>query len=288
MYVKPRDHKCCLLAILLSMGTYGFALASGIYPWINDERARETLEQRITPPKGFRRTAVHPGSFAAWLRQLPMKPANSFVKLYDGRYKFNQLVHAAIIDIDVGTKDLQQCADAVMRLRAEYLYSSNRLDEIAFNFTSGQRITFSRWRNGWKPVVQGKNVSWARQRSNGSDYQSLRRYMNAVFAYAGTYSLAKEMKSVSVMDLRIGDVFIQGGFPGHAVLVADMVENPGTGEKRFLLLQSFMPAQDIHVLRNPKNPLSPWYERNFGATLITPEWIFRASDLKRFRRLRSH
>jgi hypothetical protein len=40
------------------------------------------------------------------------------VLLYNGAPKFRQDVHAAVIDIDVGTRDLQQCADATMRLRA--------------------------------------------------------------------------------------------------------------------------------------------------------------------------
>lgn len=47
--------------------------------------------------------------------------------------------------------------------------------------------------------------------------------------------------------------------------------------------QSYMPAQDMHILRNPLNAdLSPWYAEDFGEVLQTPEWTFDASDLKRF------
>jgi hypothetical protein len=78
-------------------------------------------------------------------------------------------------------------------------------------------------------------------------------------------------------------VFIKGGFPGHAVLVADMVENRQTGEKRFLLLQSYMPAQDIHVLKNPKSEDgTPWYTTAIGDQLVTPEWVFPKTALKRW------
>jgi hypothetical protein len=80
----------------------------------------------------------------------------------------------------------------------------------------------------------------------------------------------------------IGDIFIQGGFPGHAVLVTDIATNPRTGEKVFLLSQSYMPAQDIHILKNLNDPdLSPWYKLDFEDHLHTPEWTFYTDDLKR-------
>lgn len=82
----------------------------------------------------------------------------------------------------------------------------------------------------------------------------------------------------------IGDVFIRGGSPGHAVIVLDMAENKATGERVFLLAQGYMPAQDIHILKNPSAPnLSPWYSTRFGTTLQTPEWEFKAGELKAFK-----
>jgi hypothetical protein len=107
--------------------------------------------------------------------------------------------------------------------------------------------------------------------------------MDLVFAYAGTYSLERELRPVKIEDIDIGDVFIKGGFPGHAVLVADMAVNEATGEKRFLLIQSYMPAQDMHVLKNPKaEDGSPWYSTDIGEQLVTPEWVFLSSSLRRW------
>jgi hypothetical protein len=133
-------------------------------------------------------------------------------------------------------------------------------------------------------VVKGNNVKWVKKKSKDYSYGNFRRYLRTVFMYAGTYSLSKELKRrIRAKDMRIGDVFIKGGFPGHAVLVVDMARNRDTGKKVFLLAQSFMPAQDVHVLRNLNNRnLSPWYDLDFGKTLATPEWNFDIGSLKYF------
>lgn len=227
------------------------------YPWLEGRPVLSTLEQTFAPPPGFTRVPAEPDSFSAWLRRLPMKAPGAPVKLYDGRMKFDQQHHVAVIDIDTGKENLQQCADAVMRLRGEYLYGKGR--PVAFNYTNGKRQTFTR-----------------------GSYTEFRRYMRRIFAYAGTYSLQREMRPVPLAEIAIGDVFIQGGFPGHAVLVIDMAQNV-SGEKRFLLMQSYMPAQDMHILRNPKaTDGSPWYAPPSGPEIVTPEWIFKIGDLRRF------
>jgi hypothetical protein len=104
--------------------------------------------------------------------------------------------------------------------------------------------------------------------------------MEFIFTYAGTRSLAKELHSKSLQDISIGDVFIQAGSPGHAVIVVDVAVN-NKGEKVFMLAQSYMPAQETQILRNNKDKsLSPWYSASFSGSLETPQWIFNATDLK--------
>ncbi len=254
------------IAIALILGVFSSGApvaAASRYAW-KPEVTGETLEGRYPPPAGFVRVPAEPLSFADWLRGLPMKSSGAAVLLHTGAQKWRQDVHAGVVDIDVGPRDLQQCADAVMRLRAEWLYSLGRKTDIAFNDTQGKRLRFSS-----RPQ---------------QDYSDFRKYMNTVFAYAGTYSLERELVAVDVGDIRAGDVFIKGGFPGHAVLVTDVAVHPATGEKRFLLMQSYMPAQDIHVLKDPTTTDgSPWYSTNFGATLVTPEWQFSRSQLRRWR-----
>jgi hypothetical protein len=109
--------------------------------------------------------------------------------------------------------------------------------------------------------------------------------MDVVFIWAGTHSLERELVAKPVAELAAGDLFIKGGFPGHAVLVADIAESRATGERRFLLVQSFMPAQEMHVLKNPANADgSPWYPLAFGGQLVTPEWTFPRESLRRWKR----
>jgi len=242
----------------------------------------ETVQERFNVPDGFERVPVTKNSFGEYLRNLPLKPYGSKVRYYDGRTKFRN-VYEAVLDIDVGDRDLQQCADAAIRLRAEYLYHIGQYDKIHFNFTSGFRADYTKWMEGYRIKVRGNDVSWVKQTGFSNDYTSFRKYLDMVFNYAGTLSLSKEIKKVPVEEMEIGDIFIQGGSPGHCVIVLDMSENKATGEKLFLLAQSYMPAQDIHILKNPLNgDGNPWYSVKFGEKLITPEWEFTADHLGRF------
>jgi len=244
----------------------------------------QTIRERILPPPGFERVAAEPGSFGEWLRTLPLKPEGSPVLLWDGDKKLNQTAHYAVIALDVGRRDLQQCADAIIRLRAEYLWAAGRYSDIHYNFTSGDQADYEMWREGYRPRVSGDGVTWVKCARPDRSYDGFREYLDAVFLYAGTASLSAELTPVLKIDrMVIGDVFIRGGFPGHAVIVVDMAQSNDGQRRLFLLAQSYMPAQDIHVLRNPTDSrLSPWYELEFGDELVTPEYTFRRSELKRF------
>jgi hypothetical protein len=103
--------------------------------------------------------------------------------------------------------------------------------------------------------------------------------MDVVFNYAGTLSLSKELKSKRANEVQPGDVWIYGGSPGHAVLVVDVAQND-KGEKVFMIAQSYMPAQEMHILKNLEEPnLSPWF-RVPTTQLQTPEWTFESNELK--------
>lgn len=242
-----------------------------------------TVSTRFSTPANYTRLTSEPGSFAGYLQSLPLKENGATVHYYNGVEK-SYKVAAAVLNIDVGTKDLQQCADAVMRLRAEYLLKTKQYSALHFNFTNGFRADYNKWRSGYRIRVKGNDVSWYKTDQESASYQSFREYMDMVFNYAGTASLSKELKTISLSQMQIGDVFIRGGSPGHAVIVLDMATDPKTGKKVFMIAQSYMPAQDIHILVNKNKPsISPWYELDVNAKdILTPEWPFTSEELKRF------
>ncbi len=214
----------------------------------------------IPLPAGFERLQTDSSSFSFWLRSINLKEDKT-VHLYNGDEKRNQLAQYAVMNISVGNKDLQQCADAVMRLRAEYLYVQKRFDEIIFYDNNKTAYTFA------TPYT----------RSNFD------KYLQGVFGMCGSASLSKQFTAtILVADVQAGDVFIRGGFPGHAVIVIDVAKNK-EGKKIFMLAQSYMPAQEIHVLKNPlKEDASPWYEVDEAERIITPEYVFKKEELKRW------
>ncbi len=211
----------------------------------------------IPLPAGFARVKNPPGSFAAWLRQIRLKK-DKRVYLYNGTLKFNQEAQYAVLDVTVGKQNLQQCADAIMRLRAEYFFQAGHFASIRFIDNELRDYLFT--------------VPHTRQRFDA--------YLQRVFGRCGTASLSKQLKKKPYNLLSAGDVLIRGGFPGHAVLVVDMAEN-ARGEKIYLLAQSYMPAQDIHVLINPADrKISPWYTLNNNPVIETPEYRFTTKELK--------
>lgn len=242
----------------------------------------ETLESRINVPKGYRRTSSESETLATFIRNMPMKVNNRPILLYDGTEKNNQDDHIAVFDMDIGDRDLQQCADSVIRIYAEYYYSQGDYDKIAFHLTNGFLMEYTMWRDGYRLVVDGNDVSWSKQKSYDDSYECFRQYLNMVFAYAGTLSLSQECEPISIEDLKPGDLFLQGGSPGHCVMIVDVAEDT-SGDRCFLLAQGYMPAQDFHVLKNPLHKEDPWYYvSELTYPLVTPSWTFKEGSFVRW------
>lgn len=245
--------------------------------------AENTILTIIATPQEYQVDSTSANSYANYLQNLSLKPKGTKIKYYDGHTKSHFSDYIAVIDLPIGTKDLHQCADAVMRLRADYLWHTEQYDKIHFNFTNGMRVDYSNWMQGQRIKVKGNNTSWYQAKEPSNTPEVYWKYLEQIWMYAGTLSLSKELKPRKVKDIQIGDVFIQGGSPGHAISIVNMATHVTTGEQLILLAQSYMPAQETHILTNPSNPdFSPWYSTQDLDPMRTPEWTFNAKDLMYF------
>lgn len=240
-----------------------------------------TVETRYNVPSGYNRVMAEKGSFAEFLRNLKLKPYGEKVLYYNGQVKRSGGIYDSVVDVEIGDKDLHQCADAIMLLRGEYFYRKKEYDKINFNFVTGFNAKYGKWMEGYRINPNGKG-SYYKKSDPSNTYKDFRNFMNIVFAYAGTLSLEKEMKPQNLADMKIGDVFIMGGSPGHAVIIVDMATND-KNEKIFMLAQSYMPAQQTQILINPADEkMGVWYSLKGEDVLETPQWRFPVDKLRKF------
>ncbi len=271
-----------LLVLVASVVAQGGAAAEERrYLWPRRASAHEALAARLAPPAGFTRAPAAAGSFADWLRHLPLLPAGTPVRSYLGAVILpaTHPALAAVVDLDLSKHDRQQCADTIIRLRGEYHASRGKPEAARFLWSGGKRFGYAEWRKGQRPVKQGRGWVFTRTASPGEGYRSYRAYLEYIFSWTGTMNLAGE-PAPAAADVQAGDFFIQGGSPGHAVIILDLARGPG-GALRALIGQGFMPAQDLHVLRGADGA---WFPLKPPAPVETPLWRpFRWSDLRRFR-----
>jgi hypothetical protein len=279
-----------LLAVLLGLPGGAVAASPGAraptkeerarYPWLSAERSIRPLSEAIPPPSGYSRVPVEEGSFGAWLRGLPLRPAGSSVQDFRGGEILDaeHSALAAVAELDVGSANLQQCADSIIRLHAEWLWSRGQKDRIAYRFTSGHLASWTRYAAGERARVSGSKVTWVKSGPVDGSRATFRAYLDLVFTYAGTLSLDAGKQRPKREDVRPGDFFVLGGSPGHAVLVLDVARNE-KGERVALLGQGFIPAQDFHVLSPGED--GPWFSLD-GEEVATPFWKpFPWSSLRR-------
>ncbi len=216
-------------------------------------------------------------SWQYFLQHLPVK--KGIVVDYTGNAVANQMKQDGIIQYDVGKADLQQCADALMRIRAEYLFSQKRYEEIGFHFVDGHYYSYNDYCKGLRIVTSGKTISFTFLNSCFKTHETLRKYLNIVYCYASTISLAKELKKTD--DFSVGTVVIFSGSPGHCFIIVDEgVDNKKA--KVFKLVEGYSPAQSIYVLRNVDDKsISPWYHLNKG-TIRTASFEFKSYQLGAF------
>jgi hypothetical protein len=254
------------------------------YTYLPEGASIRPLDRTVAVPAGYERVALTEGTFGSWLRGLPLRDASAEVHAYDGsvlRRADDRRVWA-VAELDVSPLDVQQCADSVIRLHAEWLWSRGEKAKIGYHFLSGDFAQYQAYASGERPLVDGNKVKWARSGPAADNRKTFRSYLDMVFNYASTISLAQRTKKLDKGDLAPGDFFVLPGGPGHAILILDVATDPN-GKRVALLGQGFMPAQDFHVLESGEAGVSPWFSLEADA-VDTPFWpeAFPWSSLRRF------
>jgi hypothetical protein len=253
-------------------------------PFINT--AGRTIGSRYTPPPGYVRMSVEETSYAAYLRNLSMLPHGSQVKYYDGSVKPNNGIYVGVVFVDVGLEDLQQAPEICIRLRGEYLFKQQQYNKISFTISNHKRVSYVSWVEGLKMMIDGKTY-WTKSPTDADRYPTFKRYLEFIFTHGDIETLLDDVQRSSLDHIQLGDMFIQVARPGHVVIVVDIAENTATGDRVFLLAQSYRPAQSLQILANPNDAtLSPWYSVSaIDDRVVTPEFIFYKRDLRRFREI---
>ncbi len=251
------------------------------YGWLG-KTPTSTLESRFPAPSGAERVPVAAKSFGQFLRSLPLAPEGTPVRSYAGGvlHPADHANVAAVADLDIGTHDLQQCADSVIRLHAEWRWSLGKSEENRYHAGGGLVLAFDGYVKGDRLVVEGGAPKMSRiAKPQPATHALHRKWLDEVFGWANTGSLATEAKKIDIADLRPGDFFVMPGAPfGHAVLVLDVAVTKG--KKHALIGQGFMPAQSFHVLRANGTPWFPIDEA--AGAITTPFWKpFPWSSLRR-------
>jgi hypothetical protein len=267
----------------------GSPSASSAYGWLDDPgtppRASDDLARRFPPPPGFRRVELATDGFGAFLRNLPLAPKGTPLVDFAGRRLrddgFDPHV-AAIVAIDVGDHDLQQCADSIVRMHAEWRWSVGDR-AVSYRAGNGTALSYARYREGFRAQADGAALRLVQTAKPALDqHGTYRAWLDEVFAWVNTGALARDAQRVAFESIAPGDFMVMPGAPfGHAVLVLDVARDDA-GRTALLLGQGFMPAQRFQVL----GPLTgeAWFVVDARSRVIeTPFWRpFPFDSLRRF------
>lgn len=256
--------KRILLGILISIclaGCFGGWMVFDFYSRSNPDSYKTIGE--IPAPKGFERTEGN--GYSNYLRSIPLRAKGTKVKLYTGGNANYQTLNYAVLDVPL-ISNWEQCADACIRLRSEYLYQAGKYDQIAFK------------------DVNGKTMSY----TGGKNRKALEKYLTKVYGMASTASMDRYMETRELKEIQPGDVFVYKARKlehyGHALMVVDVAVDPKTGERAYLIAEGNTPARDLHILNNFWHPFSaPWfYLKGDEKDLWIGPFHYYRKELKKF------
>jgi hypothetical protein len=247
-----------------------------------------TLQERFNPPEGFARADVAAGTFAAWLRALPLKPDGSGVLLSDSSGFLQGAKPAAVLDVPLGNRDNCKTSDAMLLLRGLYLRERGLLAEINFHYLSGFEMPFTKWADGYRVTGSG-DPKWGTAPTEDKDdsVAALYKYFETLFSNTNPRAvLAHEMKTADSLD--IGDVIFlygTGTHPVNAAIVADMAVNDASGQIAVILVKGGTGdvSSELYVILNNADTDDPWCAMSAGETFYTAEDAYLLKNARRWK-----
>jgi hypothetical protein len=183
-----------------------------------------TLIELLPVPPGWDRVQAPVISFGEYLQNLPFEPTDSTFYWDGGKGIYHSV--AAVHRMDQ-LQENQQCADIVMKLYSDYKKSRGE-------------------------VIQWHDVNGKLRRYDNVNYE---HYLNDIYNYSNTYSLHKfDSHPVKFPDMQPGDILIIPGFPGHVVVIVDIIKK--YDKTKIAVVEGFMQAvqpflyktDDLHIL----------------------------------------
>jgi|TARA_R100000093_G_scaffold17241_1_gene9805 hypothetical protein len=135
--------------------------------------------------------------------------------------------------LDMEVLRWQECADFAMRMHINAQLNRGKLATVHSN----------------KEVYKYK------------DALPTNKQLEKMYNYANSYSIVhNDLMKIELTEIQPGDLLAIGGYPGHVVVIMDVVKD-SMGNEHFLLAQSFIPAQTPHIVENWTNK-SYWFSVN--------------------------
>ena len=220
------------------------------------------------PSEDFQRITIEQNSFAVYLRQLPLKKPGSDVVNYKGEvFKSGSDTSVAyVVDMNITNRYLEQCMDVLVRLYADFLWQKKQAEELTLPLPGGHWLAWQNWKEGFRPVFRGINLSLIRATQPDSSFQSYRTFLNTVYSESHTQQFYHAYQPVKRMDVNIGDMFIKKGTKGHAVMIVDMAINE-RGQMIALIGNGDTPACQFFLLNYQTN--NPWIPLDFDQETLS-------------------
>lgn len=253
------------------------------YAWLTRAQRADYLPlvEYLVAPRGFTRVDAPEGTFAAWLRHLPIAPVGTPVTLSSGKIVIpaSDPRLAAAIALQPHSGRLLSGPNMLIRLRAEYEWADDLRDTLAFHLTSGHLVAWKKWSEGVRPVIAGKQVTF----KDGGDHDDSRSnfcaYLESMFQYTSTLSLIDDTRPIDDATVAAGDMFLCSRSKAPPLVVLDVATSE-TGEVRLLLGRCGMPAQTFHVLCAADG--APWFTMNRDQSFEVDGIEYQIEHLRRW------